>query len=117
MILRGQLRGKVGRRRDNMKARGQTPRAFFFMLRQALVRLLRRVGYRIAPLHTLGGSPADIAILDAALPFTMTSPERVLAVIDAVRHVVRAGVPGAVVECGVWRGGSMVAAARTLLDS
>jgi len=87
------------------------------MLRQALDRLLRRAGYRIAPLPTLATSPADVAILDAALPFTMTGPERVLAVIDAVRHVVRAGVPGAVVECGVWRGGSMVAAARTLLDS
>ncbi len=46
---------------------------------------------------------------------TMTSPERIAAVCDAVRYVVRAGIPGAYVECGVWRGGSSMAAALTFL--
>jgi O-methyltransferase len=32
-----------------------------------------------------------------------------------VEYVVARGVPGAIVECGVWRGGSMMAAALTLL--
>ncbi len=44
-------------------------------------------------------------------PYTMTSPERIAAVCDAVRYVCAAGVPGAYVECGVWRGGSSMAAA------
>lgn len=48
-------------------------------------------------------------------PFTMTTPERVFALREAVRYVVGAEVPEAVVECGVWRGGSMMAVARTLL--
>lgn len=39
----------------------------------------------------------------------MTSPERLIANTDAVDYVVRRGVPGAIVECGVWRGGSMLA--------
>lgn len=43
--------------------------------------------------------------------FTMTSPERIAAVCDAVRYVAAAKVPGAYVECGVWRGGSSMAAA------
>lgn len=47
-------------------------------------------------------------------PFTMTPPERIVALVDAVRYVARAGRPGAVVECGVWRGGSMMAAALAL---
>ena len=47
-------------------------------------------------------------------PFTMTSPERILAVIESTRYVARRRIPGAIVECGVWRGGSMMAAARTL---
>jgi O-methyltransferase len=46
---------------------------------------------------------------------TMTSPQRLAALIDGVEHVARAGVPGAVVECGVWKGGSMMAAALTLV--
>ncbi|MGL5824325.1 MAG: TylF/MycF/NovP-related O-methyltransferase [Nocardioides sp.] len=44
----------------------------------------------------------------------MTSPEKLFALITAVRYVVDQGVDGAIVECGVWRGGSMHAIARTL---
>ena len=47
---------------------------------------------------------------------TMTSPERLFALIQAVRYVASSGVPGDIVECGVWRGGSMMAAARTLIE-
>jgi hypothetical protein len=57
----------------------------------------------------------QLALLREVAPLTMTPPHRVLAFCDAVDYVVRGGIPGAVVECGVWRGGSMVAAARTLL--
>jgi hypothetical protein len=47
--------------------------------------------------------------------FTMTTPPRIYALARAVDYVVRRRIPGAVVECGVWRGGSMMAAALTLL--
>jgi len=49
-------------------------------------------------------------------PYTMTSPERIRALCSAVRYIEHAGIEGAVVECGVWRGGSMMAVARTLLN-
>ncbi|WP_455244317.1 TylF/MycF/NovP-related O-methyltransferase [Petrachloros mirabilis] len=49
-------------------------------------------------------------------PYTMTSPERIRALCQAVRYIEEAGIVGAIVECGVWRGGSMMAAARTLLN-
>ncbi|MFI2783216.1 TylF/MycF/NovP-related O-methyltransferase [Streptomyces sp. ALB3] len=55
-------------------------------------------------------------IISAVKPFTMTSPERLNAFVLATRHVVRHGIPGDIVECGVWRGGSMQACARTLLS-
>lgn len=44
----------------------------------------------------------------------MTSNERLVAVIDATEYIVRNGLPGAFVECGVWRGGSVLAMVRTL---
>lgn len=47
--------------------------------------------------------------------FTMTGPARLRALIGATEYVVQRGVPGAFVECGVWRGGSMMAVAETLL--
>jgi len=60
-------------------------------------------------------SAADIALHCAVGPFTMTSPERVRALADAVRYVIANGIPGAFVECGVWRGGSMMVVAKVLL--
>jgi O-methyltransferase len=48
--------------------------------------------------------------------YTMTSWERLYALYKALRYVVDRGVPGDVVECGVWRGGSMRLAAITLLS-
>jgi O-methyltransferase len=56
------------------------------------------------------------AIIEMARPYTMTSRERMSAVVDAIDYIVRADIPGAVVECGVWRGGMMLAAAKSLLN-
>ncbi len=47
--------------------------------------------------------------------FTMTSQERMYGLYKAVEYVVRAGIQGDFVECGVWRGGSVMVIARTLL--
>jgi O-methyltransferase len=47
--------------------------------------------------------------------YTMTSPQRLGALCDGVEYLGRGGIDGAFVECGVWRGGSMMAAALTLL--
>ncbi|WP_326697806.1 TylF/MycF family methyltransferase [Streptomyces sp. NBC_01754] len=55
-------------------------------------------------------------IIRAVKPYTMTSPERLNALVLATRYIARHGIPGAVVECGVWRGGSMQACAKTLLS-
>ncbi|WP_433894346.1 TylF/MycF/NovP-related O-methyltransferase [Streptomyces sp. CA-111067] len=66
--------------------------------------------------------PADYddearAVIEAVRPYTMTSPERLNAFILAVRHITKHNIPGSIVECGVWRGGSMQAAARTLMTA
>jgi O-methyltransferase len=47
---------------------------------------------------------------------TMTSAERLAALVQSVEWLEHRGLAGAIVECGVWRGGSMMAAARTLLQ-
>ena len=44
----------------------------------------------------------------------MTSPERVNALIDAVHYIVTNKIDGAIVECGVWKGGSTMAMALAL---
>src|ERR1700693_3556638 len=56
----------------------------------------------------------DRQIVERALPYTMTGPARMLALIDAVRYCAARGIPGAFAECGVWRGGSVLAMIHTL---
>ena len=43
--------------------------------------------------------------------FTLLSIERVVANIRAVDYVLRRNIPGEIVECGIWRGGSTMAMA------
>ena len=45
---------------------------------------------------------------------TMISFNKLSSFIEAVRYVNRWQIPGAIVECGVWRGGAIMAAALTL---
>jgi hypothetical protein len=99
------------------------------VMRRRFGRLLRavagRLGYDIvrrgpsrpsAPTWPVDFEPADIEICRRVAPFTMTSPERIHALRRAVHYVVERDVPGAIVECGVWRGGSMMVVAHTLLE-
>jgi O-methyltransferase len=54
-------------------------------------------------------------IVRAVRPRTMTAHEKIHALVIATRYVVDHEIPGAMVECGVWRGGSMQAVAHALL--
>ena len=58
----------------------------------------------------------DIHIMNAVAPYTMTSTERIHALINAVRYLVSNQITGDFVECGVWKGGSVMAMALTLLE-
>lgn len=53
---------------------------------------------------------------ELAKPFTMTPVTRGYALFSAINHIVDSKISGCVIECGVWRGGSSMVAARTLLD-
>jgi O-methyltransferase len=57
---------------------------------------------------------ADRSVIDQVRPYTMTSSERLVATMDGVDYVTRRGIPGAFAECGVWRGGSVLAMILTL---
>lgn len=94
---------------------------------RGLVRaLVTRVGYDLVPRSKSAGpavqewptdfEASDIDLCQRVAPFTMTSPERIYALRRAVRYVAEQGIAGAIVECGVWRGGSMMVVAQTLLD-
>lgn len=95
----------------------------FQRLKQPLRQMIRRAGFEVVRVRPTGADeqvpadPAEEATLKAVAPYTMTSRERVLSLIDATTYVAKNRIPGAVVECGVWRGGSTMAAALTLLGN
>ena len=66
--------------------------------------------------NTLDIEPEFMPLYESCREASMTSIERMHALWLAVRHLGRAGIAGDVVECGVWRGGSMMLAAKTLLS-
>jgi hypothetical protein len=57
-----------------------------------------------------------VATIKFVRPYTMTTVQRIEAVVSATHHVVKNDIPGAFVESGVWMGGSIMAAARTLVE-
>ena len=67
---------------------------------------------RLQDLEGVGAE--DSETIKRALPYTMTGVMRLRAVIDSVRYCIRADIPGDFVECGVWRGGSVLAMISTL---
>jgi hypothetical protein len=83
--------------------------------------MLRRLRRGAAPAQGATVDPPlvsdeDRAIIARARPFTMTSDERLQALIDSVRYCEKRGVQGAFAECGVWRGGSVLAMILTLQE-
>lgn len=84
-------------------------------VKHRVVDAFRRRGLDLTRLRTETGG-IDSVLLNQVSPFTMTSRERLVAMCDAVSYVSRFQIPGAIVECGVWRGGSMMAAALTLIQ-
>jgi O-methyltransferase len=94
------------------------------LIKGSVRRVAQMTGYDIVrhnPEPVPSGYPPDftpfhLSILKAVKPYTMTSPERIYALIEGVQYITRRGIKGSIVECGVWRGGSTMAVALTLLN-
>jgi hypothetical protein len=59
-------------------------------------------------------SKEDFEIIHEVAPYTSTGPERIVSLVNATKHIIQHNVEGSFVECGVWKGGSMMAILRTL---
>ncbi len=82
-------------------------------LARAGLELTRTADRRTAALADL--APADRDLIARVEPCTMTSLDRRASLLGAIDHVVRLAIAGDIVECGVWRGGSMMLAALALM--
>ncbi|MEM9944343.1 MAG: TylF/MycF/NovP-related O-methyltransferase [Planctomycetota bacterium] len=87
-----------------------------------LGKILSRKSKKTDGTNSVASYPVDIPsrvieIFEEVQPFTMTSIERVNALVDSVDYIVDHQIPGDIVECGVWRGGSMMVVAKCLAAS
>jgi len=92
------------------------------LVKQMIQAVLGAAGYRlvrktdrIVLTHDMEDE-AFQAIYRRCAPFTMTSMERMYALYKAVEYIVNARIPGDLVECGVWRGGSCMLGALALMQ-
>ena len=81
---------------------------------------LRAAGIEVLPAKSVATARRDFDAFELDLvaqvrPFSMTSVDRLVVLSRAVDHLARRNIRGAIVECGVWKGGSMMAVARTLM--
>lgn len=85
------------------------------IMKTSITTLLGKYGYsinRIVPKETPRGMEETIR---AVMRYTATSVERLMCLIESVDYIERYQIRGDIVECGVWRGGSIMAVALTLL--
>ena len=57
----------------------------------------------------------DWEIINFVRPYTMTSVERLKSLSDAVTYLVENGIEGDFVECGTWKGGSVMCMQKKLM--
>jgi len=81
-------------------------------------KIMKYLGYRLErDTYPVDFTAFEIQTIQSIRPYTMTPPESVVSLIRAIQYIVSNCVPGDIVECGVWRGGSMMASAMTLLNA
>ena len=91
------------------------------MIKEFIRKQLNKRGYDIIKLGKSEQWPVDFEeshrkIVEKVKPYTMTSRERIFGLIEAVKYLSKNKIQGDIVECGVWRGGSMLAIAEVLTE-
>lgn len=91
------------------------------MIIKKLKQIIKIMGFDIVRFSHNQQLPIDMPVNYAEIyksvsAYTMSSPERVYALCEAVRYLHENDIDGAIVECGVWKGGSMMAVAKSLLS-
>jgi len=91
------------------------------LVKRIIKKVFDQVGFEIHKKGPVQEFPIDfdndtIEIIKSTKPFTLTSKERNFALIEAVKYVTNHQIPGDIVECGVWKGGSVMIIAKTLIN-
>lgn len=89
-------------------------------MKELLKKSANKLGYKISKVSETLDPVIDkdnlfLEIFEQCKPYTMTSRERMYALYNAVKYIVKSNIKGDFVECGVWKGGSTMLIALTLI--
>lgn len=68
------------------------------------------------PIPDIDNDPTFTKLFRMSRDYSMTGKDAMFALYQSVRYIIESDVAGAIVECGVWRGGSALLAALTLRE-
>jgi O-methyltransferase len=92
------------------------------MMKKFIKGLVRRAGFDIVRYQAHSHqadfrdmTPSEIEIVRFVRPYTLTGEERIATLINAIGYIAQNKMRGDIAECGVWRGGSMMAIALALM--
>jgi O-methyltransferase len=81
----------------------------------SLQKLRKEVGSNL--INDIQEDKEFIKLYDKIKEYTMVDIERCYALYNAVKYIIKNNIPGDFVECGVWKGGSAMLIAYTLLKA
>ncbi len=95
------------------------------MLKKIILSAIEKAGFRLIKRgQLLYGDPVPnelekefLDLYQQCKPYTMTSVERLYAAHQATKYVAVNQIEGAIVECGVWKGGSTMMMVKTLMQA
>jgi len=85
-------------------------------LRSAITPIFRKFGCDFVDYRPTNYDDLSNKIHARVQDYTMTTLERVNALVEAIKYIEKNNIAGSLVECGVWKGGSIMAMALTLKE-
>ncbi len=91
------------------------------LVHKFIARAMARYDYFLVPgrdyNHKVDLPSSFLDMAEFVRPYTQTSIERLYAVYQSVKYIEENAIQGSFVECGVWRGGSSMMAAKAFIQS
>lgn len=89
-------------------------------IKASIAKLAERAGVKLVSVKYQKGpkpdmDPAFATLYEVCKAYTLIHVERMYSLYKAVQYVVKKGIPGDFVECGVWKGGASMMMAKTLM--
>ena len=84
------------------------------IIKKLLKNILNNYGYEIHP-HSGDITNQDMEIINYSKKYSVLDTSALKAIIDIVKYLEHNKIEGAFVECGVWRGGSIITMIKNII--